>query len=430
MTTLTPIASFGRRSAPLHDVKMLGGHFSLPTFAAPMLAYGAGKSYGDVCLNPRNTLLLTRGLDRFLAFDENTGILRCEPGVLLADILETLGPRGWTLPVVPGTALITVGGAIANDVHGKSHHLHGTFGRHVERFQLRRSNGETLSCSRDENPELFAATIGGLGLTGLIAEAELRLIPSPGQFLEAENLPFHSLDEFFALSKASADWAYTVSWIDCAAPSVRGLFMRGNPTRQVDRAPRASRLSVPFTPPFSLIGKATVAPFNALYFALGKRQASRHLVHYRPFFFPLDAVGDWNRLYGKAGFYQYQSVVPWAGAEAAIAQMLHEIAAAGEGSPLAVLKTFGDAPSPGLLSFPMPGVTLALDFPDRGEQTRRLFARLDAIVREAKGRLYPAKDARMPPEMFDLGYHDALARFLPHRDPGFSSAFSRRLLGK
>jgi FAD/FMN-containing dehydrogenase len=430
MTTLTPIRSFGCLSAPLHDVKMLGGHISLPGFARPMLAHGAGRSYGDVCLNPGNTLLLTRGLDRLLGFDEQSGILRCEPGVLLCDILATFGPRGWTLPVVPGTALITVGGAIANDVHGKSHHLHGSFGRHVEGFTLLRSNGEAHACSRTQNPELFAATIGGLGLTGLVAEASIKLIPSPGDFLEAENIPFYSLADFFALSRDSSGWDYTVSWIDCTSRQAKGLFMRGKPTSAAGQPPRALPLSVPFTPPFSLVGKASSVPFNALYFALGKHKRGPAIVHRNPFFFPLDAIGNWNRLYGKAGFYQYQSVVPWDAAEAAIAAMLREIAASGEGSPLAVLKTFGDAASPGLLSFPMPGATLALDFPNRGAKTLRLFERLDAIVAEAKGRLYPAKDARMPPEMFDSGYHEALAKFLPHRDPGFSSAFSRRLLGK
>jgi FAD/FMN-containing dehydrogenase len=349
---------------------------------------------------------------------------------VLRDISRLMIPRGWNLPVVPGTQWITVGGAIANDVHGKNHHVVGTFGEQVRRLRLVRTGGETVDCAPDERPELFRATVGGLGLTGLIAEAELQLRPTSGPWLDAETIAFSGLPDFFALSDGSeAGWEHTVAWIDCTSGSdPRGLFMRARPAAaQSDRRWRDRMRRVPVTPPVSLVNRLSLKPFNALYYALGRRNTGVRAVHYEPFLFPLDSVLEWNRLYGPRGFYQYQSVVPRAAALAATRDMLAAIAGSGEGSFLAVLKTFADRPAAGLLSFPREGVTLALDF-RTSRALPALFGRLDDIVRAAGGRLYPAKDARMPRELYQATYPN-LAAFTAQRDPGMSSGMSRRLMG-
>jgi FAD/FMN-containing dehydrogenase len=401
---------------------LLGAH-------KPGIAYGLGRSYGDECLNPDGVLWATRNLDRLIAFDEATGLLHCESGVSLRDIQRLMIPRGWSLPVVPGTEFVTVGGAIANDVHGKNHHRAGTFGDHVAALRLVRTDGEVVDCGPREKSEWFAATLGGLGLTGVIAEARLQLRRTPGPWLEAETIPFKGLDAFFQLSSESEPgWEHTVSWIDCTSGiDVRGLFLRANPTESSGRARPARQRSFPFTPPVSLVNRLTLRALNEGYYALTGRHAGRRLVHYEPFLYPLDGIGQWNRVYGPKGFYQYQCVVPSGPGGQAIADMLAAIAEAGEGSILAVLKTFGDRKPPGLLSFVAPGITLALDFQNR-PGVFQLFERLDAIVRSAGGRLYPAKDARMPREMFEAGY-PRLPEFLAYRDPGISSSMSRRLMG-
>ncbi len=394
------------------------------------LAYGMGRSYGDVCLNPGGVLWDATGLDRFIAFDEHQGRLVCEAGLQIRDVQRLCVPRGWMLPVVPGTQFVTVGGAIANDIHGKNHHQAGSFGDHVRRFSLARTDGSLSECRPGE--PLFAASVGGLGLTGVITEVELQLKRVPGPWLSVETLPYRDLSEFFALADASeADWEHTVSWVDCLNGAGRGIFMRANSVdagSDDSRMRRPSRpLSVPVVPPVSLINPLSLRPFNALYFHLKKANRTS-LQHYEPFFHPLDNVLDWNRIYGPRGFFQYQCVLPRAVGQEAIRSMLKRIARSGTGSFLAVLKTFGDRHPVGMLSFAMPGVTLALDFPNQGERTLQLLAALDAIVREAGGRLYMAKDARMPVDLFESGY-SRLPEFLPLRDPGISSAMSRRLMG-
>lgn len=442
------VTAWGRLCQEPHHLISLRDMSDVPRQIAqhtPGIAFGNGRSYGDEALNPGGSLWLTRGLDRFISFDGNTGLLCCEAGVLLRDIQRLFVPRGWMLPVCPGTQLVTVAGAIANDVHGKNHHGFGSFGDHVRQIRLARTSGETLTCSEQENADWFSATIGGMGLTGVIVQADIQLRRVEGPWLESETLPYTSLDEYFALSDASeADWEYTVSWIDCLSASGRGLFMRGNhlpsedmPTTPGDgkqaraRAaalPRKRALRMPFQPPFSLVNRLSLKPFNTLYHALNRRKTGRTTVHYEPFFYPLDNLLQWNLMYGPKGFYQYQSVVPPAVARDAVHAMLGAISASGEGSFLAVLKTFGNRQAPGMMSFPQPGTTLALDFPNRGTRTLRLFDRLDAIVREAGGRIYAAKDARMPRDLFESGYPQ-LPRFRQFLDPGIRSAMSRRLLG-
>jgi FAD/FMN-containing dehydrogenase len=342
-------------------------------------------------------------------------------------------PRGWFLPVTPGTRFVTVAGAIANDVHGKNHHRAGTFGAHVLAFELLRSDGSRRLCTPERDAPLFRATIGGLGLTGLITWATIRLRRIEHPYIATETIRYDDLGQFFALSAESdAAFEYTVAWVDCLAKGARagrGVFFRGNhaPAPPAQPRPPARRaLTVPLTPPIPLINHLTLAAFNAVY--QGARRPGIHagLSHYEPFFYPLDGIARWNRIYGPKGFLQYQFVVPHETGEAALREVLARIARAGEGSFLAVLKVFGASRSPGLLSFPQPGITLALDFPNRGRRTFALLDALDQVVYAAGGRLYPAKDARMHGADFRRTYPDWTA-LEELRDPRFDSSFWRRV---
>ena len=407
---------------------------ALPAAEERLLPYGNGRSYGDVCLNDGGALLRTRGLDRYLSFDQDSGVLRCEAGVLLDEILAMVVPCGWFLAVTPGTRFVTVGGAIANDVHGKNHHVAGTFGHHLRAFELLRSNGTRLRCSGEENPDWFAATVGGLGLTGLVTWAELQLRRIDGPMVTNETIKFDRSEEFFALSAASAaSHEYTVAWIDCAARGAklgRGLFMRGNHApadRQGVAQARGAGPSFPTTP-FSLVNPLSLRVFNSLYWHRQWRRRRETSSHYEPFFYPLDRLQHWNRMYGPRGFLQYQCVVPPGVANDAVSELLTRISASGTGSFLAVLKQFGDRPSPGMLSFARPGTTLALDFPiDRGGRVFALLDRLDEIVSDAGGAVYPAKDARMSGQHFRQ-YFPAWQAFSEFIDPHFSSGFWRRAM--
>ncbi|HUW77632.1 MAG TPA: FAD-binding oxidoreductase [Candidatus Nanopelagicaceae bacterium] len=427
------LSSWGRLDNAEHNVQPITDTQQVPSAllkSAPGIAYGMGRSYGDVCLNPGGTVWRTTALDRFIEFDEESGKLVCEAGMVLRDIQRLVIPRGWSLPVTPGTELITVGGAIANDVHGKNHHVLGTFGAHVRKLTLIRTDGTRIECGPDTLPDWFAATVGGIGLTGLITKVEIQLRRTPGPWFETETIPFTDLEQFFALSADSDPyWENSVSWIDCVAGGTgRGLFMRGNAVSVDSKlAPRNRELVVPVVPPISMVNGVTLRALNSAYFQFHRRQTGKKLMHYESFLYPLDKVLEWNRLYGPHGFYQYQSVVPHESALEATSAMLEEITASKQGSFLAVLKTFGDHTSPGMLSFPRPGVTLALDFPNRGEPTLRLLERLDAIVNDVGGRLYLAKDARMSRKTFEAGYQ-RINEFLNFRDPGMTSAMSRRLM--
>lgn len=397
------------------------------TDSLPVLPFGNGRSYGDVCLNKDGVLLDTSRLNRMIEFNRQDGRLKVEAGVQLGEILELLAPAGWFLPVIPGTRYVTVGGAIANDIHGKNHHLKGSFGTHVECFELLQSSGERLLCSRQQHPELFAATIGGLGLTGVIVWAQINLMPINSNSIEFEEIPFYSLDEFSAINQQSSDWEYTVAWIDCLSHhkgGARGIFSRGrHATKNEQLDTPGEWLQAPITPPFSLVNKLSLRCFNAAYFRLHSRKQGLQNCHYRSFFFPLDGVKHWNRIYGRNGFYQYQCVVPDI---ETIGKLLELIGSSGSGSFLAVLKAFGNIASPGLLSFPRPGLTLALDFPNQGERTLAFLDKLDDIVRAASGAVYPGKDARMSASMFQQNYPGA-KNFGQYIDPQFSSSFWRRV---
>lgn len=387
------------------------------------------RSYGDVCLNANGRLILTDRLDHILAFDRERGILRAEAGLSLDRLLRLTVPHGWFVPVLPGTKFVTLGGAVANDVHGKNHEDVGTFGAHVRSLALARSNGDVLIASREQNPDLFAATVGGLGLTGAILWIELQLCRIESAMLDVETLALSSLDDFFERSEQSRDWPYRVAWIDCLATGTdvgRGFFIRGRHAttgRLVTHG--APRFSAPFDVPSGWLNGHTVRLFNLCYryrpFALGVKR-----MRYDPFFFPLDAVNGWNRLYGSRGFFQHQCAIPMTQAPDTLRKLLEIIAQAGQGSFLMVLKLFGDKPSPGILSFPLPGATLALDFPNKGKDTLRLLARLAEVVVEAGGRLYPAKDASMSGEVFRNGY-PGWRKVEEQRDPAIMSDFWRRV---
>ena len=408
-----------------------------------LIARGAGRSYGDAALNPEMTLSML-AMDRMSAFDAETGLLNCEAGVRLADILDVFAPRGWFPPVAPGTAFVTVGGMIAADVHGKNHHRDGTFGAHVESLTLATADGEIRECSRTENADLFRATVGGMGLTGAILSARFRLRPVETSFVMAETLAARDLEEAMALFEASRDWPYSVAWIDCLARGAslgralvtRGAFMerRSLPPQLTDdplRPAPAGRFRVPFDAPSALLNRFSIGLFNELYFRRGRAgaRAGARPVHFAPFLFPLDGIEGWNRLYGRRGFVQYQCVLPKDESASGVAALLERVAAAGQGSFLAVLKLFGPS-GEGLMSFPTEGYTLALDFPMRAGAPA-LLDTLDGIVHARGGRVYLAKDARCAPERVREGY-PRLAAFAAARAETaaprkFASALSRRL---
>lgn len=409
----------------------------LPDFRAleqPVLPYGYGRSYGDSCLNEGGVTLDVSRLKRFIAFNEETGLLRCEAGVSLAEILAVMVPRGWFLPATPGTKFVSVGGAIANDVHGKNHHKGGTFGCHITQFELLRSNGDHLLCSPTENTEMFRATIGGLGLTGIILWAEFRLKPIVNPYIDSDSIRFDSLDEFFELTAESdKDYEYTVSWVDIliGGPGLcRGKFSRGNHNTSKALAAKPMKKPLPLAVPINLpaftLNSLTVKAFNEAYYHIQREKRVHKIVSYEPFFYPLDSIHEWYRLYGKRGFLQYQFVVPFNSAHEAMREILGQVRQSGEGSFLTVLKTFGDIQSPGMLSFPRPGLTLALDFSYQGKKTLRLLESLDNIVLQSGGVVYPAKDARMTAESFQK-YYPQWKEFEHYIDPKFSSSFWRRV---
>lgn len=371
-----------------------------------LIARGNGRSYGDAALNPEATISALDS-DRMLSFDEASGIITCEAGVLLEEIIRLFLPRGWFPTVVPGTKFVSVGGAVAADIHGKNHHRQGSFGEQVESMDLAIGNGTVVTCSPSHRRELFLATCGGMGLTGVILRVSFRLMRVATGWMRQETTRAANVLETMDLFERSADWNYSVAWIDCHAGGGslgRSLFQRaehanveelttGRRTRP--HLPQNRRVhQLKFDLPAVTLNRLTVKLFNELYY-WGNRQGAA-IVPYEKFFFPLDSLRDWNRLYGKSGFVQYQCVIPKVASRDGIPLLLQRISAAGMGSFLSVLKLLRR--QHGLLSFPMEGYTLALDFP-ANPKVFALLRELDAIVADHGGRLYLAKDACTTPEM-------------------------------
>lgn len=415
----------------------------LEATSEPVLAHGAGRSYGDAALNPRGLTILTERLNRMIAFDPETGRLRCEAGVRLGEILDVFVPRGWFVPVTPGTKAVTLGGAVAFDVHGKNHHGEGSFAHFVRAIELLTASGACVRCSRQERAELFWATVGGAGLTGFITEVELELRRIETACLRTRRIKTHHLDEAFdAFEAHDPRHTYAVAWIDAMARGDslgRGLCMFGDHARadELGKARRARPLayaprryfSVPIPLPRRVLGPTVVRCFNRMYHARQRREEVRRVEDIDAFFYPLDAVGQWNRMYGPDGFVQYQCVLPMDESRMGITHLLEHLHTTGWPCYLAVLKRMGPA-SDGMLSFPMRGYTLALDIPRR-DGIEALLHALDAIVLQHGGRIYLAKDAALRPEAFRAMYprHDEWLNVKRRVDPDgrFTSALARRL---
>jgi decaprenylphospho-beta-D-ribofuranose 2-oxidase len=432
----TTLAGWGRYAATAARVARAERQSELDRVladaGASLIARGAGKAYGDAAQNGGAAVANTLRLDRLLAFDAATGVLECEAGVTFRTLLDVFVPKGFVPPVSPGTAYATVGGALAADVHGKNHDRHGSFGDHVLWFDLLCADGQTRRVSPDSHSDLFAATIGGMGLTGIVRRLAFRLLPGTGH-VRVETQRIADLDAFFAaFAAARATATFSVGWIDALARGAklgRGVFETAEFAPAAPAAPAAKTLPIPLDfPPFAL-SRASVGAFNEVYW---RRAPASKQMSQRPldaFFYPLDRLSDWNRLYGKRGFFQFQSVVPDATAFDATRKMLEAVSAAGTASFLAVLKTLG-GPGRGLLSFPLRGVTLALDVPNAPGATD-LMATLERLALEAGGRIYLAKDALQAPATFRASYpnlpafEDYLQRWDPQRR--FASDLARRL---
>ena len=397
----------------IRDAESLSGLLAQPQ---EKIARGLGRCYGDSALAP--VVLSSEHLNRFIEFDKLTGTITCQSGVSLEDVLRLVVPHGWFLPVTPGTKFVTIGGAIAADVHGKNHHVEGSFGQHVQWFTLMGADGQVVTCSREEHAELFETTVGGMGLTGMILSAQFRLKPIQSAYIREETVRAANLFEIMDLFDQSTDWTYSVAWIDCLARGDamgRSIMMRGEHAKQKElETPRHRRdplgfsptvkASVPFHFPSLALNPLTVQAFNFAYFHHCPRGTNRHIVNYDTFFYPLDRVDKWNRIYGRRGFTQYQFVLPKEASREGLPTLLKAITESGLGSFLAVLKLFGHQDS--FISFPREGYTLALDFPI----SNKLFGvldRLDSMVQDFGGRLYLAKDVRMKPAIFDSGYAHA-----------------------
>lgn len=382
------------------------------------VARGNGRAYGDAAIGAVRTIAMT-GFDRVRSFDPATGRIRLEAGVLLSDLIDTFGRRGFLPFVVPGTRFVSVGGAIAADVHGKNHHGEGGFGRYVDSILLRTGQGDTIEVSRERNSDAFFATVGGMGLTGFILEATMRLRPVETGWIREHVISASDLDAAMRALEASESATYSVAWIDYVARGRdlgRSLIYLGEHASADEIAEGADRfpvgknpgLAVPVDLPSMTLNRYSIRAFNELYYRMGARRAGGdHVVSLYPYFFPLDSLSDWNRIYGRRGFLQHQCVIPEAGARDVLGDILDRVSKRGDASFLAVLKKLGHGD--GLLSFPLPGYTLALDFPVKGDILNFL-DEIDRIVIAAGGRLYLAKDARQSRATFEAGY-PALPRF-------------------
>ncbi|QYO65879.1 FAD-dependent oxidoreductase [Leptolyngbya sp. 7M] len=384
------------------------------TGTSKLIARGNGRCYGDASLS--KNIVSSLPLNRFLSFDIKNGVIECESGVMLSEVLAVCVPNGFFLPVTPGTKFITVGGAIAADVHGKNHHVHGSFSNFVEEIVLLDETGRFVVCSGTREPEIFWKTCGGMGRTGIIISAKIRLRAIESSYIEQTSYKARDLCEIMELFEENLSSTYSVAWIDCFAKGQkmgRSILLLGehisgenlpikykNEPLLVHQEPR---LNFPFTAPSSTVNYLTVKILNALYYSRQRGKVSKKAIHYDPYFYPLDRINNWNRAYGKRGFVQYQCVIPLEQSKTGMEKLLAEIEHSGQGSPLAVLKLFGEADPNAVMSFPMKGYTLALDF-KVSERVFSLLDKLDRIVADLGGRVYLAKDARMNAEVFGQTY--------------------------
>jgi decaprenylphospho-beta-D-ribofuranose 2-oxidase len=402
----TVISGWGGYPIQQARVLMPSSHSSYKAYLQQyscVIARGMGRSYGDSA--NASTVLQTAYNDHFVAFDAATGLLTVEAGVMLREILKITVKHGWFLPVTPGTSFVTLGGAIASDVHGKNHHAYGTFGQHVVSMTLLLGSGEVVSTSPTQLPDLFYATCGGMGLTGVILQATIQLIPIQSAFIHQKTFKADSLEEACAAFEVHSSSAYSVAWIDCLTTGKhlgRSVLMLGEHRESggLDLTIK-DPISVPTYTPASLLNSVTMKGFNAAYWTKASHNKTQ-TIPMLPYFYPLDAIGGWNKLYGKAGFVQYQFVLPKTGGVANMRLILTQIAQSGQGSFLAVLKQFGPA-NKNLLSFPIEGYTLALDF-KFSQSTIALLHRLDDMVAGMGGRVYLTKDAVMRELSFKTTY--------------------------
>ena len=369
-----------------------------------IIPYGNGRSYGDSCIS--NNIVGFKKWNHFLAFDKRLGILIIQSGVLLSEILEVIVPKGWFLKVNPGTKLITVGGAIASDIHGKNHHIEGCFSECVNWFNLLLPSGKILKCSREENQEMFYSTCGGMGLTGYIIDVEIQLKSINSIYINQKTTKTKNLKETFEVFETIKNEPYSVAWIDCLSKGDkigRSLIMSGDfdDDGNLNYSPK-KRLNIPFNFPSFSLNTLTVKIFNFLYYNRVFKKISFQKVEFDSFFFPLDSIRNWNRIYGKKGFTQYQFILPKKESFEGLKSILNEISNSGKGSFLAVLKLYGKE-NRNYLSFPLEGYSLALDFKiEKG--LFELLDRLDEIVLKYKGRIYLSKDVRVSKEVFEKGY--------------------------
>lgn len=418
------LSGWGRH--PVIDCKLIYAREELDVIRAveanaSLIARGNGRAYGDAALNPGTTISMLM-MNRLLHFEPQSGLLECESGVLLSDVLSILVPRGWFPAVTPGTKFVTIGGMIASDAHGKNHHKDGSFGNFVQSLRLVGADGSICTCSRSENTDLFYATIGGMGLTGIITSATLMLRKIETGYLQKTVQRLRNLDETVQAFEEAREAPYSVAWIDCLARgqnSGRGLIFTGRHLR-CDELPRQLQahplrintrraLLIPFVPPINLLSRWLVAKLNKTYYK--RHRPESRVVDYDHFFYPLDRLNQWNRLYGPRGLIQFQCVVPKSGGPAALKALLEKVGASGQQPLLTVLKLLGS--SGRYLSFPLEGYTLALDFPVN-HHTLALYHELIRLMADAGGRVYLAKDACSSSEGMRSGYRE-LDRFLSIR---------------
>jgi len=440
-TLISPISGWGRYPVQSCELERPERYADLRPTTDTVIARGQGRSYGDASLNEDGRVILTERIDRMLDLDVKQGILRAEAGVTLAEILPVIVKQGWFLPVTPGTKFVSLGGCMAADVHGKNHHHEGSFADHVLGIELILADGSQKSCSAAENADIFWATVGGMGLTGIIGEVTLKLTPIQTSQMMVSHHAARNLEHLFQLLQDPAlDDRYSVAWIDCLANGDhlgRGIAMFGHHASTAEFAgknplsAKAKRIrSLPFDFPSWALNPLSISAFNKLYYNKESRKHSPFLSDYDTYFYPLDSIGQWNRLYGKRGFVQYQCVIPDKTALVGMTALLGTLSESRRASFLAVLKRFG-AQGKGMLSFPLAGYTLALDLPIRDKGLFSLLDKLDNIVLKYGGRVYLAKDARLSAESFTTMYprYDEWLKIKKAIDPTnrFSSSLARRL---